>query len=123
MISLISSCTSFSVFSFFFPPLDVLPVNVLGLPPAAAASSVWISNCQRSSVSSVSTDFIARTRRVIEDVRSHSVCQLRYLSFRRGRRVRVVMFRYKHKHKHSQLGTYLAPEPKLSIYILSDHHR
>lgn len=72
MISLISPWTSFSVFSFFFPPVSVLPTNVLGLPPAAAASSVWISNCQRSSVSSVSIDFIASTRRFIEAVRSHS---------------------------------------------------
>jgi hypothetical protein len=49
---------------------------VLGLPPAAAASSVWISNCQRSSVSFVSIDLIARTRRFIEAVRSHSDHQL-----------------------------------------------
>ena len=72
IISLISPWTSFSVFSFFFPPVSVLPTNVLRLPPAAAASSVWISNCQRSRVSFVSIDLIARTSRFIEAVRSHS---------------------------------------------------
>jgi len=35
-------------------------------------SSVLTSNCHLSRVSSVSTDFIAKTRRVMEDNSSHS---------------------------------------------------
>jgi hypothetical protein len=88
IISLISPCTSFSVFSFFFPPLAPAPpaappaagadaepdpdAEAEDDEPAAAASSVWTSNCQRSSVSSVSMDLMASTRRVMEEVRSHS---------------------------------------------------
>jgi len=77
MISLISPWTSFSVFSFRFAPF---PVPTLALPcprPPFAfgsvfGSSVWISNCHRSSVSSFSTDLIASTRRVMEAESSHS---------------------------------------------------
>ena len=73
IISLISPWTSFSVFWCFFA----------GLPPGSGVfaagfegSSVCMSNCHRSSVSSVSTDLIARTRRLIDDDSSHTACQL-----------------------------------------------
>jgi len=73
IISLISPWTSFSVFWCFFA----------GLPPGSGVfadgfegSSVCMSNCHRSRVSSVSTDLIARTRRLIDDDSSHSACQL-----------------------------------------------
>lgn len=67
IISLISPCTSFSVLG-----LPFLAVGALGAPGVGAVSSVWISNCQRSKVSSVSADLMARTRRVRLEERSHS---------------------------------------------------
>lgn len=70
MISLISPWTSFSVFSFGFPPgfrpLIVLPCGtMLDETATESSSSRMMSNCQRSSVSSVSFEVMARTRRLM----------------------------------------------------------
>jgi hypothetical protein len=124
IISLISPWTSFSVFWCFFDDLAPPGNGVFWFGFGLEGSSAWISNCHRSSVSSVSTDFIARTRRLMDDDNSHSVHEQKsHMKCRAAELSRRSQLPNGSSLSAEDPSTHLAPVRESSRGTLSSSHR